>query len=317
DGLGTSSMADLPAMERIDVPRLIRESIARDWRRMANFVADRTRSAIPSAVHEARHPLTSVSDALENCRSIYRTVAPALQTLSPIMKRRSLGRRLDMIEVRLEDLKRAAAAAEGTVNDAFMASVTAGLRRYHQRKGAPVGSLRVTLPISIRKEDDPLGGNRITLVRLEVPVSDPDPARQIPEIHRICKGARRERSLAFTNAIAGTLNLLPPGVVGSMLKHVDFLASDVPGFPFPVYLGGALLERYVAFGPTIGSSVNLTLLSYNGTCCVGITSDTAAVPDHDVFIECLHEGFEEVLALSGDHEPAVLPLHDQALVSGN
>ncbi len=317
---GCSPVAEAPDMKRIDIGRfgrLVRESIAWDWRRATNFVADRTRSAIPSAVHEARHPLVSISDALENCRSIYRTIAPALQTLSPIMKRRSLGRRLDMIEVRLEDLKRAATAAGGTVNDAFIASVTAGLRRYHERRGAPVGSLRVTLPISIRTDDDPLGGNRITLVRLEVPVSDADPASRIPEIHRICKGARDERSLAFTDAIAGTLNLLPPGVVGSMLKHVDFLASDVPGFPFPVYLGSALLERYVAFGPTIGSSVNLTLLSYNETCCVGINSDIAAVPDHDVFIECLHEGFEEVLALGGDHEPAILPLHDRARAFGS
>ena len=64
-----------------------------------------------------------------------------------------------------------------------------------------------------------------------------------------------------------------------MLKHVDFVASDVPGFPFPVYLAGAALERYVAFGPTIGTAVNLTLLSYTGACCVGITIDNAAVPD--------------------------------------
>jgi diacylglycerol O-acyltransferase / wax synthase len=258
--------------------------------------------------------LESFKDAVETSRSVYRTVAPVSQTLSPIMQGRGLGRCLEMIEVQLEDLKRAATAAGGSVNDGFMASVTAGLRRYHECNGAPVDALRVTLPISIRGEDDPMGGNRITLVRFAVPVSDPDAARRIAEIHRLCSGARAERSLAFTNAIAGTLNLMPAGVVGSMLKHVDFLASDVPGFAFPVYLGGALLERYVAFGPTIGSSVNLTLLSYNGKCCVGITLDTSAVPDRELFAECMREGFEEVLALGGDHEPALLPLSDRAFV---
>ena len=50
---------------------------------------------------------------------------------------------------------------------------------------------------------------------------------------RLCRAARDERSLRFTGAIAGTLNLLPPGVVGGMLKHIDFVASDIPGFPFP------------------------------------------------------------------------------------
>jgi len=30
-----------------------------------------------------------------------------------------------------------------------------------------------------------------------------------------------------------------------------------------------------------------------------------------VFMECLREGFEEVLALGGDHEAVRLPLHEQ------
>ena len=313
---GCTTRADAPALERLGMPELVRESIAWDWARTSGFIADRARQAIPATLHAARHPVTRFAEALETSRSIYRTVAPLRQTLSPIMKQRSLGRSLDMIEVKLEDLKRAASSAGGTVNDGFMAAVTAGLRRYHERSSAPVEALRVTLPISIRTKDDPMGGNRITLVRLAVPVSEADPLRRIAMIHRLCEGARSERSLVFTNAIAGTLNLLPPAVVGSMLKHVDFLASDVPGFTFPVYLGGALLERYVAFGPTIGSSVNLTLLSYNGKCCIGVTLDTAALPDHEVFVECLQEGFEEVLALGGDHEPAFLPLYDQAFVRG-
>ena len=101
-----------------------------------------------------------------------------------------------------------------------------------------------------------------------------------------------------------------------MLKHVDFVASDVPGFPFRVYLAGAPVERYVAFGPTIGASVNLTLMSYAGTCSVGMNIDIAAVPDPQVFADCMREGFEEVLLLGGEHEPVRLPLHDVAVRSG-
>ena len=67
-----------------------------------------------------------------------------------------------------------------------------------------------------------------------------------------------------------------------MLKHVDFLASNVPGIGFPVYLAGARMTRYVPFGPTIGAAVNITLLSYDGTCEIGVTVDTAAVPDIEV-----------------------------------
>ena len=93
-----------------------------------------------------------------------------------------------------------------------------------------------------------------------------------------------------------------------MLKHVDFVASDIPGFAFPVYLAGARVERYVAFAPTIGTAVNLALLSYDGTCCVGISMDTGAVADPTLLVECVREGFEEVLALGGAHTPVRLPL---------
>jgi hypothetical protein len=95
-----------------------------------------------------------------------------------------------------------------------------------------------------------------------------------------------------------------------MLKHVDFLASNVPGFAFPVYLAGADVDGFVSFGPTIGASLNATLLSYDGTCTVGVTIDEAAVPDADVLMTCLAEGFDEVLAIAGHGPAARLPLHE-------
>ena len=232
-------------------------------------------------------------------RSVGRTVAPVSSTLSPIMTRRSLGRRLSMLEVALDDLKRASAVGGGSVNDGFMAAVTGGFRRYHQLHGHPVDELRVTLPISTRVPEDPAGGNRITLARFTVPVSLLDPVARIRAIGERCRAARNERSIPRSNTIAGVLNLLPPGAVGSMLKHVDFLASNVPGIDFPVYLAGARITGYVPFGPTLGAAVNITLLSYDGTCGIGVTVDTAAVPDIEAFMACLAEGFQEVLALAG------------------
>ncbi len=296
--------------ERLGTGSLIRESLVHDWERAFGFVSRAAVSAVPSAWHAARHPMASAGDVLETTRSIARTLAPVSETLSPVMKERSVARQLDMLEVQLTDLKHAAAAAGGSLNDGFMAAVTGGLRRYHERHGAPVDELRVTLPISIRTPDDPPGGNRITLIRFAVPVGDADPASRIRALGRLCRAARDEDSLRYTGAIAGTLNLLPRGVVGSMLKHVDFVASDIPGFAFPVFLAGAPVERYVAFAPTTGTAVNLALLSYNGTCCVGITMDAAAVADPEVLAECFREGFEEVLALGGAHDPVRLPLRD-------
>jgi WS/DGAT/MGAT family acyltransferase len=303
-----ASKPDVPGREEPETRSLVHDSLVRDCERAFGIARGAAASAIPTAWRAARHPVSFAGATIAAARSIARTLAPVSETLSPIMRERSIGRNLDMLEVQLADLKCAAATADGSVNDAFMAAIAGGLRRYHEQHGAPVDELRVTLPISIRKPDDPPGGNHITLIRFNVPVSDADPASRIREMERLCRTARDERSLDFTGAIAGTLNLVPRAVIGGMLKHIDFVATDIPGFAFPISLAGAQVERFVAFGPTTGTSVNCALLSYNGTCSVGINIDTAAVANPELMAECLRQGFEEVLALGGPHEPVRMPL---------
>ena len=293
-------------------PGLVGDSLRHDAARLAALARHEAVAVGPAVIRAARHPRQTLADVVATARSIGRTVAPVATTLSPVMTGRSLGRRLEMVTVGLDDLKRAASAADGTLNDGFMAGLTGGLRRYHEQHGAIVRELRVTLPISIRTPSDPVAGNRITLQRFTVPVDIRDPAARIQAVGARCRAARAEPSLPHTNAIAGALNLLPPGVVGGMLKHVDFLASNVPGFTSPVYLGGARLLGYFPFGPTIGAAFNATLLSYDGTCCIGLTIDTAAVPDVPLLLRCLGEGFAEVLDLGGEHGMVSFPLHEGA-----
>ncbi|HUK64692.1 MAG TPA: wax ester/triacylglycerol synthase domain-containing protein, partial [Dongiaceae bacterium] len=213
-----------------DERALIPDSLANDWGRALSLARQASSVVGPGLWRAVRHPLAGAGGVVETARSIGRTLAPAGATLSPIMKERSVGRHIDLVEVDLADLKRAAASTGGSLNDGFMAAVTGGLRHYHEHHGHPVDTLRVTLPISIRRADDAPGGNHITLIRFPVPVSDPDPASRIRAMGRLCRAARDERSLRYTGAIAGTLNLLPSAVIGGMLKHIDFLASDIPGF---------------------------------------------------------------------------------------
>lgn len=39
------------------------------------------------------------------------------------------------------------------------------------------------------------------------------------------------------------------------------------------------------------------MVSHNGTCCIGVNLDLAAVTNPELFAECLRAGFDEVLAL--------------------
>jgi hypothetical protein len=230
--------------------------------------------------------------------SVYRTMRPVRETGSPLMKERTLERRLGVHEVPLAKLKEAGHRGGGALNDAFVAGIAGGLRRYHERHGVTVGDLHLTMPISVRTEDDAEGGNHITLARFDVPVGVPDPAARISETRERTTQVRNERSTPYIQIIAGAMNLMPRSYIGSVLRKVDFLASDVPGVPVPVYLAGAKVKVQYAFGPTIGSAVNVTLLTYVDTCALGIDVDTGAIPDFEAFYDCLVEGFDEVLALA-------------------
>jgi diacylglycerol O-acyltransferase len=253
------------------------------------------------------HPRRTLRSVWATSASVYRTVRPINETASPIMQDRRLIRELAVHDVPLSALKAAGKVADGTLNDAFLAGVTAALRRYHEQHGALVDELMVTMPISIRTADDAEGGNRITLMRIALPVGTADPVERIREIHGRAHAARHEPSLKLTQNIAGGLNLLPRWYIGAILRHVDFLASNVPGVPVPVWVGGAAVTMQYAFGPTIGAGVNITLITYQDTCALGINADSGAIPDLPLFHECLVAGFDEVLALGRESAPATPP----------
>jgi hypothetical protein len=114
--------------------------------------------------------------------------------------------------------------------------------------------------------------------------------------------ARSEPALPISEEIAGVLGRLPRALsvplLGSMLKAIDFVTSNVPGPPYPVYVSGARVEQMFGFGPLSGSGVNVTLFSYDGELQFGINSDPAAVSDPELFVECLERGVSEVLSVA-------------------
>lgn len=249
--------------------------------------------AVRSAVED---PRGFASEAVDTAVSVARFVRPVTATRSPIMVRRRPGRQMVMFDVDQAELLDAAHRADARLNDAFLAALAGGLRRYHEQHLAIVDRLRVSMPISTRTADDPPGGNRVTLQRFELPVGTTDPRRRMQAIGRATRALRADPAIRFGDAIAEVLNLLPVSVTGSMLTHVDLLASNVPGFDRTVYVGGAPLRSFHVFGATLGSAANVTLMSYAGTCHIGVDVDRGAIADPMAFRRCLAEGFAEVVA---------------------
>ena len=74
----------------------------------------------------------------------------------------------------------------------------------------------------------------------------------------------------------------------------------MPGFSGDIYLAGSKIVRQYGLGPLPGVAMMVSLVSLGGVCTVSVRYDRASITDVDLFARCLEEGFDEVLALSGN-----------------
>ncbi len=78
----------------------------------------------------------------------------------------------------------------------------------------------------------------------------------------------------------------------------DIQISNVPGSPIPLYLAGSQIQKMFYFGPLPGPAAMLVLHSYVSTCYLGVNLDPAAIVEADLFMKCIQQGFDEIVALA-------------------
>lgn len=244
-------------------------------------------------------PARAVADVSKMLASAQRVMGPSPAPPSPLLRRRSLGRRLEALEVPLDDLRQAGRAAGGSVNDAFIAALCGALRMYHEALGVPVDAVSLALPVSLRTDDDPVGGNRFAGARIVAPVGEPDPARRIALVRERVLSAVAEPAINILSFIAPIASRLPASMLASVSSRgggIDVQASNVPGYPADPYIAGARIAKLLPFGPLPGVPIMIVLVTQTRTCYVGAHFDTASITDSELFAKCLRAGFDEVLA---------------------
>jgi diacylglycerol O-acyltransferase len=250
----------------------------------------------------ASAPRDSAGAGLDYARSLARVLGPAPSPGSPLFAQRSMRRRLGVIDVPLDALRAAGRAAGGSLNDAFLAALTGGVGRYHEHHGVPLDTLTLALPVSTRKPDDPPGSNRFAGARIAGAASIVDPAERMRELRKEVLAAREEPALDFLGLLSPALSRLPgtltAPLTAQLTQSIDLQASNIPGLTGSAYLAGARVLRTYPFGALPGPAMMATLMSHEGTCCIGITVDAAAVTDFELMLRCLQEGLDEVCDLA-------------------
>ena len=265
--------------------------------------AGAVREAISAAGRFAGDPVGTTTDAVKFAMSLRRVLTPPDAPHSPALTGSGSGYRLDTFDVAFDELKAAGKAAGGSVNDAFIAALLGGVRRYHEKLSLTVDFIPIAIPVSLRTDSDPMGANKFAGARFVAPVGEPDPKTRIAAIHDFVAEARMEPALGFLDLIAPVLSRLP-GIVltriaGGMTGLSDLQASNLGAIGRPLYLAGARVTRVYPMGPRPGIPAMVAMLTYDGTCCIAVNYDPDAIAEAETFSACLREGFDEVTALAG------------------
>ena len=299
----------LPVPEDITGNDLMREGLNHLPGAIVGGVVGAVAGSLGLVGKAVRNPASAMFGAIEYARSGRRMMRRAAEP-SPLLRRRSLSTRTEAIEMRLGDLHRAARAAEGSINDAYLAGLCGAMRRYHEALGVPINSMPMAVPVNLRAEADPAGGNRFAGVNLAAPVGVVDPRVRIQKIRKQMISRREEAAIDLIGAVAPVLTLLPDAALEAMSGSViasDVQASNVPIYPGDTYIAGAKVLRQYGIGPLPGVAMMVVLVSRGGFATITARYDRAAIAHPDLWATCLREGFDEVLALAGDPRPRVVP----------
>ncbi|MCU0311261.1 MAG: WS/DGAT domain-containing protein [Acidimicrobiales bacterium] len=259
-------------------------------------------SVVGEAVTLVAHPGQvpgAVSTGVETARSVIDQLKVHDRALSPLWTNRTLRRRLDTLDVPLAPMQATARAFGATVNDVFVTALTAAIGELHRESGRPAEQLRMAMPVSLRRRGSG-AGNAFVPARIVVPVTDGDPRRRLTTIHDLLAPARDEPAFGVIEQLASVANLLPTPLVTRVLRDqaraVDFAASNLRGAPVPLWLAGAEVLADYPIGPLTAAALNVSLLSYDGTCNIGLHSDQGAVTDPERLAVLLGQSFSELFA---------------------
>ena len=203
----------------------------------------------------------------------------------------------------MERLRRVASAADGSLNDVFLAVCGAALRRYLLEHDAlPEESLTANVPVSVRAGEGAGVGNAITFLYAKLGTDIEDPVARIQTIRESTRlgKARLPQAGAFAMDAYTTLLMGPflgqamLGIGGHGRPASNLVISNVPGLKEERYMDGSVLEYYPLSLLFHGQSLNITAVSDAGAFCIGFTGCRDSVPHLQRIAVFAGEALEEL-----------------------
>lgn len=288
---------EVPRGQDVGLLDIARANVEDNLERLREGAESVLRASGQVAVQALSDPGGAATVVRQTVESITKALSVPEAPLSPLWTQRGTTYHFGAFEFAFDGLKMAAKSRGFSVNDAFMAAVTSGVDRYHQRYGAGVAELRVNVPISLRGDAgdrSAQASNAVAIARFELPVQGLDVDERMAAAHDLVDTWRHAPAMRMADPLADVSWFVPVPVLAHAAKTSDITTSNVPGPPIPLYLAGSKMVAAFPLVATIGAAVNVTMVTYDGSACIGISTDDRCVLDHAELIEDLRWGFELV-----------------------
>jgi WS/DGAT/MGAT family acyltransferase len=263
-----------------------------------------------AARRKARRRPTASSDA-ESSEKAPLFEAPPTPFNGALTPNRSVA----LADVSFDEVKAIKRAFGTTVNDVVLAACCGSLRSWLESHGGlPERPLVSTVPVSVRQDGDD-AGNRVSIIRVHLPIHEDDPVARLIAINRetTVQKLRHRSGGGGGDVLKNFADLVTNITVPWMLTHFmsfyssrhladkmpplwNVIISNIAGPPVPLYTGGSRLLQLFPLGPVQqGSGLNITVMSVVDRLCFGAMACTELVPD----VRDIGNGFvDEIEALA-------------------
>lgn len=215
------------------------------------------------------------------------SAAPFDAPMTSLNGQLGLNRRIATQLYDMKRLTRLADKAEVTVNDVALSICAGALRRYlSDHDQLPSKTLTAGVPVSVRVGDGV--GNAVSFMIAKLHTGVEDPLERLQAIRRSTTLAKQRFGALdskTTREAFGTLIMGPylaqviTNLAGRSTPVYNLIISNVPGPREHRYLNGARMEAIYPISITMeGQALNVTFVSYAGSCTVGFTACREGVP---------------------------------------
>jgi diacylglycerol O-acyltransferase len=232
-------------------------------------------------------------------------------------------RKVAYTRVPLADVRAVKDAFGTTVNDVVLAVCASAVRRWLiGRSALPSRPLIAGVPVSTRGEESAsFGANLVSAMFVSLATELEDPVERLHAIHEATKGAKEEFKAIGADALQNWLEFSGPRLFGLAMRlysqmeladrhppALNFLVSNVPGPPIPLYFAGGRLLGLYPLGPVLdGMGLNITVLSYQEEIGFGFVSCRELIPDLWDMAENIGPALQELVERATSTRPAAPP----------